>query len=96
MVVAAVVAPSQVSCCLVYFLGFFYCETGMQNLERKLKTAYCLESHPAAHVSLAQVTVIGRHPHGLNDSRLLTVLDAQSPFKFLAVIFRHCRHGSFL
>ncbi|KAJ6413830.1 hypothetical protein OIU84_006604 [Salix udensis] len=67
-----------------------------QNLERKLKTAYCLESHPAAHVSLAQVTVIGRHPHGLHDSRLLTVLDAQSPFKFLAVIFRHCRHGSFL
>uniref|UniRef100_A0A6N2KVZ8 DUF868 domain-containing protein n=1 Tax=Salix viminalis TaxID=40686 RepID=A0A6N2KVZ8_SALVM len=64
------------------------------NLERKLKTAYCLESHPAAHVSLAQVTVIGRHPHMI--PRLLTVLDAQSPFKFLAVICRHCRHGSFL
>ncbi|KAJ6305717.1 hypothetical protein OIU78_021121 [Salix suchowensis] len=62
----------------------------------RFKTAYCLESHPAAHVSLAQVTVIGRHPHGLNDSRLLTVLDAQSPFKFLAVICRHCRHGSLL
>ncbi|KAF9681697.1 hypothetical protein SADUNF_Sadunf05G0029600 [Salix dunnii] len=42
------------------------------NLERKLKTAYCLESHP--------VTVIGRHAHRLNDSRLLTVLHAQSPY----------------